>query len=489
MNKEIEVKQKKETEHRSLVSRFLGFWGSIKVTLVLFGLVIAASIVGTLIPQKESAQVYIHQYGIPLYQLFRITGIIDIYSCWWFITLLSLLGLATAVCTYNRYTVLKRFLGAPQVIVSEHIFSNPKSSIECKTETNVEEVTSSLLQTLQKSGYQAQSQTKNDRMYLFGEKGLLNRWGNLLAHISIVLILLGAIVGRFGFNYTLTAIEGETVEVQTPSPSWLVSALHFLRPLGINYTPKQRAEFQFHLNKFEVETYPNSRQPKDFRSFITLIQNGHPVSEKIIRVNQPLSYQGITFYQNSYGETKEVKSLILTLRDSQTKKEVKTIELEIGQSVQIPEQNIQIKLAKFYPDFTMDLAAKQPVSKSNEMNNPAAFIEEYEGTKLIDATWIFARFPDFHATGKTKYTYEINDARVKLYSVLQVVKDPGVPLIYLGFTGLILGLIFTMFMEHRRVWIMMQKAESRTVVRFAGASNRRVHQMKSELDKLVKQVE
>ncbi|MDI6783901.1 MAG: cytochrome c biogenesis protein ResB [bacterium] len=489
MEKEKKDTQKKETPHRSIESRFFGFFGSIKVTLVLFGLVIVASIIGTLIPQNESAQVYIHQYGIPLYQLFRITGIIDMYSSWWFITLLSLLGLTTVVCTYNRYTVLKRFLGAPQVLVPEHIFSNPKNSMQFKTKAEIAEFTSSLLHTLHKSGYQARSQTANERMYLFGEKGLLNRWGNLLVHISIVLILFGAIVGRFGFNYTLTAVEGETVAVQTPSPPWVLSMFKVLHPLGIHYTPKQQADFQFHLNKFEVETYPNSRQPKDFRSFITLIRNGQPRLEKIIRVNHPLTYQGITFYQNSYGETRTVKSLALALRDSQTKKELGTIPAEIGQAVPIPGQNLQIKVAKFFPDFTMDLASKQPTSKSDELNNPAALIEEYAGDKLVGNTWIFARFPSFHAEGKTSYTYELVDARFKLYSVLQVAKDPGVPLIYLGFTGLILGLLFTLFMEHRRVWVTMSKIESGTLVRFAGVSNRRVHQMVKELEKFRQQIE
>ncbi|MCX7920074.1 MAG: cytochrome c biogenesis protein ResB [bacterium] len=470
-----------------IVSRFLHFWGSIKVTLSLFGLVIIASILGTLIPQKEFAQFYIQHYGMPIYHLFRITGIIDVYGSWWFITVLTLLGLATTVCAYNRYMALQRSERASQeMIIPEHIVNNPNTAVRLESNLESSAIVTKLGMLLKTAGYHVKTRTDRERTYLFGEKGLLNRWGNFLLHISIVIILLGAIIGRFGFRFPLTVAEGEMVTVPMPVPLWLNS----LRK-KVHSTLNQKVQLKLYLRKFEVETYPNSQLPKEFRSYVTLYNNDQPEVEAIIRVNHPLTYRGITFYQNSYGTTATVKSLILKLCDRQTNNEIKTVELEIGQSVQIPEHNMQIKLAKFYPDFSFDLATKEAVSKSNQLNNPAALIEEYTDTKLVGTTWVFVRFPEFHYSGKTRFNYEITDANIALnsYSVLQVVKDPGVPLIYLGFSGLILGLMLTLFIDHRRVWILLQKTDSGSIIQLAGTSNRNTKQLRVELEKFANQIE
>ncbi|MFB3897889.1 MAG: cytochrome c biogenesis protein ResB [bacterium] len=443
--------------NRNPISRFIAFWGSIKVSLVLFGIIIIVSIIGTLIPQKEMPMFYIQKYGETGYHLLKISSLIDVYSSWWFICLLFLLGLSTIVCTYSRYSALRRFLRAPQITVSESLFKDNKNAIKITLNIDPASASLQLLQSLGTAGYRAKNKTIENQTYIFAERGIYNRWGNLAAHISIVVILLGAIIGRFGFSEQIAIKEGETVAVP-------------------------HASFSMHLNKFEVENYPNSEQPKEYRSFIQIFDSGNISSEKIIRVNSPLSYKGITFYQSSYSQSESVKSLSLVVIDKSTNQELEKVSVDLDKTVSIPSQDIKIKIAKFLPDFSMDLATKEPVSKSDQLNNPAVLLEEYQGDKLVGKTWLFANYPDFHGMGKTRFGYQLTGGEFQYYSVLQAVKDPGVPLVYLGFAGLLLGLFFTLFMEHKRIWVVISSTDQGIIINIAGASNRRSNMINKEIE-------
>jgi cytochrome c biogenesis protein len=57
--------------------------------------------------------------------------------------------------------------------------------------------------------------------------------------------------------------------------------------------------FELRVNDFSLTYYDNGA-PKEYRSDLTVIDNGQEVLNKSIVVNDPLSYKGFTFYQSSY---------------------------------------------------------------------------------------------------------------------------------------------------------------------------------------------
>ncbi len=59
--------------------------------------------------------------------------------------------------------------------------------------------------------------------------------------------------------------------------------------------------FSVRCDDFEVEFYENSQMPREYKSWLTVIEDGKEVMRKAIEVNDPLTYKGITFYQASYG--------------------------------------------------------------------------------------------------------------------------------------------------------------------------------------------
>jgi cytochrome c biogenesis protein len=49
----------------------------------------------------------------------------------------------------------------------------------------------------------------------------------------------------------------------------------------------------------------------------------------------------------------------------------------------------------------------------------------------------------------------------KMYTGLQVAKDPGVWVVWLGCTLMLVGLYIAFFMSHKRIWVVVSKGHAR----------------------------
>jgi len=60
-------------------------------------------------------------------------------------------------------------------------------------------------------------------------------------------------------------------------------------------------KFNLRLDNFEHKVFPGTEKPKDFRSYVQLIDPEENVDRPVqIYMNTPLYYQGETFYQSSW---------------------------------------------------------------------------------------------------------------------------------------------------------------------------------------------
>ncbi len=106
-----------------------------------------------------------------------------------------------------------------------------------------------------------------------------------ITHLSILVILAGAIIGiYFGYNAFLNLPEGQISSVAYQDKGVEI-------PLG----------FDLRCDNFDVEYYQGADMPKAYRSWLTVMKNGKEVMKKSIVVNDPLTYEGVTFYQSSCG--------------------------------------------------------------------------------------------------------------------------------------------------------------------------------------------
>lgn len=157
--------------------------------------------------------------------------------------------------------------------------------------------------------------------------------------------------------------------------------------------------------------------------------------------------------------------------------------IKIGEKYQVGKSAYYIEIVKYLPDFVMDTEGKEVYTRSQEPNNPALNVK-IEGPNGIEERWAFAKFPNF-GTGKdtnirllyswnpspvkefksklrivednktvVEKTIEVNtplrykgyafyqssyDSQELRWSGLQVVNDPGVGVVYVGFAILVIG--------------------------------------------------
>ena len=55
---------------------------------------------------------------------------------------------------------------------------------------------------------------------------------------------------------------------------------------------------------------------------------------------------------------------------------------------------------------------------------------------------------------------------------LQVAKDPGVEIVWIGYTLMVLGTLIAFFLSHRRIWVTLSEEEGRVKVLVGGSGHR-----------------
>ncbi len=98
-------------------------------------------------------------------------------------------------------------------------------------------------------------------------------------------------------------------------------------------------------------------------------------------------------------EVKEAWSSVkLAVNDKKTNKQTE-FTVAIGKELMVPDSNLKIKVAHFFPDFKM--TEQTITSASNDANNPSAGVAIYENGKQIfpasgELGWLYSKFPAIH---------------------------------------------------------------------------------------------
>jgi hypothetical protein len=83
------------------------------------------------------------------------------------------------------------------------------------------------------------------------------------------------------------------------------------------------------------------------------------------------------------------------------KKSKKTFTIPLNSEFKVPDSGLTLKVGNFLPHFSM--AEDQITSGSNNLENPAAQVEVFEGGKEIFHGWLFSKFPAVHPLTHDKY--------------------------------------------------------------------------------------
>jgi cytochrome c biogenesis protein len=446
----------------------LRFLSSVKLAITLIIIIVVLSVLGTLIPQERSAAEYTGRYGglAPLLMRLSITSL---YHSAWYIALLSLLALNTAICTLIRLGPKLRKTFSPRLEAEAKSLLAVKDSGSLKMNLGLKETATAVWKALAGRRYNAREQREETRIIIFGRKKALGRFGSDIVHLGLLVILGGAIISSLtGFRTFLKLEKGKTQAVP-------------------------RAGFQVRLDRFDTEYYPDGQNVKDWKSRLTVIEGGREVRTEVVEVNRPLEHKGFVLYQNSYVPETKSPLLVFEILDPVLPESAKKILLRPGQSADLGKSGLTLGLKRFEPDFIMDESGLIS-SRSEELNNPAAQVVLCrDGTDLFSG-WVFARFPEFSMThggqafGPTVVFRDIRPSISPDFSIIEAAQDKGVPFIWIGCGFLMAGLCLAFYWPTREIRFLLERKKDKTEVTAAGLASKSREALSSEFAGLFKEL-
>jgi cytochrome c biogenesis protein len=424
--------------------------------VVLLLALATTSIFGTVIPQNENPASYFQAYGEFLYKLFNVFDLFDMYHAWWFQLLIVLLTVNIVVCSIDRISTTWKI-----VFIKKPIFNLSRFRSHADNEYFVDSRSSKELKDIYEPfvsrdfGYIRTEQT--DKGYsIFAEKWRWARLGVYGVHLSIVLLLMGALIGSFfGFDGYVNIPEGE-----------VVNSIRMRNP-----GRTEPLEFGILCEDFNVSFY-DSGTPKEFRSSLTIIENGKPVFKKDILVNDPLRYKGINIFQSSYGRLPP-KEVTLKFTSRKTEK-VYTKTALVGQPIDVPEAGGKFVLKDYVNSYKF---RGQPIGQAF-----TGILTHKDGSSAEIV--LSLRFPNFSQMQKGDMVVSVSDYAQRYYTGLQVTKDPGVWVVYSGFILLIIGCYITFFMSHQRLCIDIVKKGKKCRIMVSGTANKNKLGMQNKIKRI-----
>lgn len=428
------------------------FFASMKLSVVLLLLIACISIAGSLIPQKLSVDHYQQLYHRAVYQILETIGAFDIYHSVGFRALLVLLTLNILTCTYRHLTRTWKILFLRNSKDRNMSISKFAIQQEIKDPRDIAQIEQACHTSIHSFGSAVTVKTTNGFITV-AEKGRWTRAGVYAIHLSIVLLLFGGLYGSMcGYNGQATIVEGMRTDQ--------------IKLEGSGQTKKM--SFAIQCDKFNVR-FHKSGAAEEYRSFLTLIEQDRAIIQKDIRVNDPLTYQGIKISQFGYGTVapNEINFSFTSVKSGLVYHKT----LKIGDTHVIPEG-----LGRLRADGIVNAHTINGHNVGEAVI--ATLTHENQDSKQIVLPF---RFKHFDRMRKDRVTVSITGFTPRHYTVLGISRDPGTPFVYAAFILLIGGCIVTFFMSHQKIGIQVSNASRGTNILIAGTANKHRYIMRDKI--------
>lgn len=403
----------------ALPERHTRIFRSVKFNIYLFTVIAIASSVGTFLPTEQAAT--------------------EIYHAWWFCGLLALMAFDVVAC---------KLRGIPgQPAKAERWLMSSKMRSEFVVSLAPAEAYTRVKVFFSSKNLDAESVPRADRSVLQVGWHRIQKWGDFILHVSIVVGLAGGLMGAmYGFEEMLPIAEGSTVRMKN-------------RPLDVT------------LTNFDIEYYKGTGSPSVYASNLVVQENGKEIARKRIVVNDPLDIKRLRFYQASWGMTRDFHSAILHVAG-------KNLALKQNEIVAIPGTPLSVRANEFLPSFSVD-AAGNATTLDYEGKNPAVQVDFLIKDAVKARVWLQKNNPHeaFQIQGNRLVPaapppFFLVDVDPVLFSGIQAGFDPGAPLFWFGSMWLLVGLCMHFYLHQRRIRVELVPFEGETRVTVIGWNSR-----------------
>ena len=410
----------------------------LRFSIFILLLISFCSIAGTVIEQDQSIETYKTNYpltnpvfGILTWDRILQFGLDHVYKTWWFFTLIFLFGLSLISCTFLQQ------LPSLKIARRCQFFRTTGQFYRLKISTILNEFSLNRILSRIKDKQYSVFQQKN---IIYCYKGLIGRIAPILVHFSMILVLLGTIIGSlFGFKAQEIVPKTENFHIQ-----------NILNNGQFTIIPSTSAR----INDFWI-TYTKNKTISQFYSDISILSNqGNEVDRKTIAVNSPLIYKGVYYYQTDWN--------LIGLRFQNITNEI----------TEYPLVNVLSNQNKVWLTW---------IANNNSLNEGiVALIDNLQGYCSI-----------YNETGQFLGNIELNESNnfnklITLSEIisstgLQIKTDPGISIIYIGFFFLMISTLIS-YITYSQIWIVRKNHK----LFIGGTTNRALFDFELEFFKFLK---
>lgn len=461
---------------------------SMRTALVLLLLLALAAIPGSVIPQTGVDALEVtrwkeeHPDLTPIYEKL---DLFSVYDSIWFSAIYLLLVLSLVGCIVPRLFVYARALRAQPPRTPRHL-TRLADHLSYETDLAPEEVLDRARAVLGKRHrLRAVDPADGPADSVSAERGYLREAGNLLFHLSVLVVLAGfGIGGLYGYQGGVILVQGSTFGNS-------LTQYDDFDPGGL-FTPEQLDDFDFTVDSFEVDwlrSGSGAGTARGFEAGISYREGDRPQEEYDLRVNHPLSIDSTDVFLIGHGYAP-----VITVRDGEGNV------AWTGPTVFLPQDSsfvsfgvIKAPTAEpeqigleglFYPTF--DLYEGDPVSVFPEALKPLVSMLVYTGDLGLDdgtsqSVYVLDKDKATQLEGEdgkpfrldlsVGETVELPDGlgsvtfeRVDPWIRVQISQTPGKEVALLGVVLALIGLCGSLFIRPRRIWV-----RARTVTRDGAA--------------------
>lgn len=311
------MKPKKSSSKRKAVYEFLS---SMRFAVALLSVLGIASVVGTVLQQGQLMTDYAFKFGPFWYEIFKFLGLYDVYASAWFVLIMLFLVISTSLCLLRNAPPFLKEMRSYRIKATEKSLKSMKHSVVL--DAALDPAVAKQYLEVEGFRYKVKEQDNGD-VLIAAKKGSASKLGYIFAHAALIVICLGGLIDsnmvlKIGMLTGRLVPDPDTLLASEFKPKSRLSAdaLSFrgdvMLPEGgsanvvfLNADKGyfvQELPFTVKLNKFYVDYY-NTGMPKNFASDIEVTEHeSGQKHEATIRVNHPLTVQGITIYQSSFGD-------------------------------------------------------------------------------------------------------------------------------------------------------------------------------------------